>query len=136
MTKTLPPADESGWMQWSGGENPVGDAAVEVKWRNGRVFQAEASNTAQIDWSHDDTLMTDYCDIIAFRLAPTAPVEASGSERDAFEKWYCEDAATVGIKMLPIEILALREGDAYGAKRVALNSKWEAWQARAALDRG
>jgi len=70
------------------------------------------------------------------RLAPTAPVEASGSERDAFEKWYCDDAATVGIKMLPVEILALREGDTYGAKRVALNSKWEAWQARAALDRG
>lgn len=54
------------------------------------------------------------------------------NERDAFEKWYCDDAATVGIKMLPIEILALREGDTYGAKRIALNSKWEAWQARAA----
>lgn len=60
----------------------------------------------------------------------------TAGERDAFEQWYCDDAAaTVKIKMLPIEILALRDGDTYGAKRVALNSKWEAWQARAALSR-
>lgn len=70
--------------------------------------------------------------------APTTPAraeaqnEGAAGERDAFEKWYCDDAATVGIKILPIEILALREGDTYGAHRITLNSKWEAWQARAA----
>ena len=78
-----------------------------------------------------------WADVDTASLAPTAPVEASGSEREAFEQWYCDDAAaTVKIKMLSSEIAALREGETYGPKRVALNSKWEAWQARAALGRG
>lgn len=54
-------------------------------------------------------------------------------ERDEFERWYCEDAALSGYAMKPKEIAKLRSGNFYGAKRVALNSKWEAWQGRALL---
>ncbi len=53
-------------------------------------------------------------------------------ECKAFEAWYCEDAAISGYP-LPEGIAHLQEGDHYGSHRIALNSKWEAWQARAAL---
>lgn len=54
-------------------------------------------------------------------------------ERDEFERWYCEDAALHGLTMKPNEIAELRSGNFYGVNRVALNSKWEAWQGRAML---
>jgi len=58
------------------------------------------------------------------------------SEREAFEVWYCADAASCGLTFMPAEIAKLREGDTYGPKRVAINSKWEGWQARASINPG
>lgn len=72
--------DADGWMPWSGGENPVPGQMVEVKWRNGRVFIGPSDDVALFDWRH--MVLASGSDIIAFRLAPTAPVEASGSERE------------------------------------------------------
>ena len=63
--------DGDGWMPWSGGENPVGEARVEVKFRDG-----SSDIQSGYEWNWD----SEYAPIIAFRLAPTAPVEASGSE--------------------------------------------------------
>lgn len=73
--------DADGWMPWSGGENPVPGQMVERKERSGDLVWC-ACLSDDLRWSHSglDT------DIIAFRLAPTAPVEASGSERDGLEK--------------------------------------------------
>jgi len=67
--------DAEGWMPWSGGENPVPGQRVERKERSGDLVWC-ACLSDDLRWSHSgwDT------DIIAFRLAPTAPVEASGSE--------------------------------------------------------
>ena len=60
------------------------------------------------------------------------PADAGG-ERDAFESWYCQDAAKLGLSFSPSELFNLREGEDYGSHRVAINSKWEGWQGRAAL---
>lgn len=54
-------------------------------------------------------------------------------ERDAFEAWYCADAAQHGLTFMPAEIARMRNGDTYGTGRVAITSKWEGWQARARL---
>ena len=73
--------DESGWMPWSGGENPVPGTMVERKERSGDLVWC-ACLSDDLRWSHSgwDT------DIIAFRLAPTAPVEASGLERESIKE--------------------------------------------------
>ena len=95
--------DKSRWMPWPGGENPVPGQAVEVRFRSGAV---KSSISDHFDWSHETRRrkhLSRSVDIIAFRLiskraaalselaaldgetmdlAPTAPVEASGSERE------------------------------------------------------
>ena len=79
--------DADGWMPWSGGENPVPGQAVEVRLRNGHEYEGYSSEQWSADWTgpedywkHGEGLPD--LEIIAFRLAPTAPVEASGSERE------------------------------------------------------
>jgi len=62
--------DADGWMPWSGGENPVPGQRVEVKSRWVPEVVVGLQPSDGLSWS----------DIIAFRLAPTAPVEASGSD--------------------------------------------------------
>ncbi|ANC53423.1 hypothetical protein A4249_06985 [Brevundimonas sp. GW460-12-10-14-LB2] len=62
--------DADGWMPWSGGENPVPGRRVVLRLRSGITSGVLASEEAA--WGRSS--------IIAFRLAPTAPVEASGSE--------------------------------------------------------
>ena len=71
--------DESGWMPWSGGDPTITDPTVdiEVRLRNGELH---VDRSPAFDWTYDPEPHP--FDIIAFRLAPTAPVEASGSERD------------------------------------------------------
>ncbi|MBB5770837.1 hypothetical protein HNP47_000806 [Brevundimonas vesicularis] len=65
--------DESGWMPWSGGENPVPGRMVEVRWTNGLVEQYYSDI---VSWRKGGVMVE------AFRLAPTSPVEASGPERE------------------------------------------------------
>lgn len=63
--------------------------------------------------------------------------DSSDDERDAFERWYCDDAfSTVGLVMSPEEIASMRKGNTYGRDRTALNSKWEGWSARANMKGG
>ncbi len=60
-----------------------------------------------------------------------AALPAVLDERTAFEAWYCADAlASCGINITASDMVKLRDGDDYGGG-VALNSKWEGWQARA-----
>ena len=71
-------------------------------------------------------------------ITPTTPSPErqpadAGGERDAFESWYCQDAAKLGLSFSPSELFNLREGEDYGSHLVAINSKWEGWQGRAAL---
>lgn len=75
--------DADGWMPWSGGENPVPGRMVEVKirWRNGEPSEGLVLSD-KMAWPHRQAGHGEGGDIIAFRLAPTAPVEASGSERE------------------------------------------------------
>lgn len=56
-------------------------------------------------------------------------------ERDAFEAWYCVDAASNGLTFYPAEIKELRDGNHYGFQRGALNGKWEMWQAFSPMQR-
>ncbi|WP_312595417.1 hypothetical protein [Brevundimonas sp.] len=73
--------DADGWIFNSQGwaENPVPGATVEYRCRSGSTWAlpvsvpSEALRWGNSGWSGD---------IVAFRLAPTAPVEASGSERE------------------------------------------------------
>ena len=74
-------------MPWSGGENPVPGQRVEVRLRNGRQYEDYLSEGWAADktgpedyWKHGNDPYLQQLEIIAFRLAPTAPVEASGSE--------------------------------------------------------
>ena len=118
-----PKAD--GWMPWSGGENPVPGQRVERKERSGDLVWC-ACLSDDLRWSHSgwDT------DIIAFRLAPTALVEASGSERDG-------PLSDLILKKLPVrptpEMLAAAEEleDANGHLRCGAEQVWramvEAW---------
>ena len=73
--------DESGWMPWSGGDPTITDPTVdiEVRLRNGELH---VDRSPAFDWTYDPEPHP--FDIIA----PTAPVEASGSgwEADAW-KW-------------------------------------------------
>ena len=66
--------DADGWMPWSGGENPVPGQRVEYRmrgqWDEGTYGPDRAD---ECTWSHRGQVW----DIIAFRLAPTAPVKAS-----------------------------------------------------------
>lgn len=72
--------DADGWMPWSGGENPVPGRRVVLRLRSGITSGVLASEEAA--WGRSS--------IIAFRLAPTAPVEASGSEREAMKEALAE----------------------------------------------
>lgn len=66
--------DESGWMPWSGGENPVPGQRVEVRFEGGIV--SEVLDSECFGWDrHKDPVVAPLYNIIAFRLAPTAPVE-------------------------------------------------------------
>lgn len=69
--------DAEGWIPWSGGENPVPGQRVQWRTRNNseRVMSVLSNN---LDWTHE--CRRGFDPIIAFRLASTAPVEASGSE--------------------------------------------------------
>ena len=58
-------------------------------------------------------------------------VEPDTGERAAFESWYAKHTTESGFTMEASEVEELREGDQYGAHRVALNGKWEGWQAKA-----
>lgn len=68
-----------GWMPWSGGENPVPGRVVEIELRGLGLIGPDLSD--HFDWRHEAD--NEDQDVIAFRLAPIAPVEASGSEREA-----------------------------------------------------
>lgn len=70
--------DADGWMPWSGGENPT--PGQKVEWKS-KAFTG-TGEADRLTWSRDHLMP-----IIAFRLAPTAPVEASGSERDDPDFW-------------------------------------------------
>lgn len=52
------------------------------------------------------------------------------AEREAFETWYCADAARRGV-IMPNGIAGLREGDGYTTNAIMLNGKWQGWNARA-----
>lgn len=56
---------------------------------------------------------------------------AALTPRDAFEAWYCAEAAKEGLVFLPSDIARHRKGDGYRYDYGALNGKWEAWQALA-----
>lgn len=60
-----------GWMPWSGGENPV--PGQRVNFDDGTVSLVNCLSDIFDVWEKPGR----------FRLAPTAPVEASGSEREA-----------------------------------------------------
>lgn len=62
--------DESGWMPWSGSENPFGQTIVSVRLATGAEVTKRADHFPKVAWSN----------IITHALAPTAPVEASGSD--------------------------------------------------------
>lgn len=83
--------DADGWMPWSGGENPVGEAVVDTRHKNGIEQRGWVAQWG-VSWLHDDYDSAE--NIIAFRLAPTAPVETLG-ETPAFWRKVVTGAADV-----------------------------------------
>lgn len=93
--------DADGWMPWSGGENPTGDTAVEVRYRNGETEERAASRFGWTHWADPDRPTLGVYDIIAFRLSRPAseqpdhsgdatemiaqPVEAIGAGREEMQ---------------------------------------------------
>lgn len=93
--------DADGWMKFEGGNNPVPGCMVE--WDcHGMVGTPRLSD--ELDWPKSS--------IIAFRLAPTAPVEASGSEREGImaviDRNKCEPWTVDRAGQMADEILNLR----------------------------
>jgi hypothetical protein len=77
---------------------------------------------------------------IALRAAAGAIADAAAiAEREAFEADYAVVWNAAMIEngwnggYTAEDVLALREGNEYGADRTYLNARWEGWQARAAL---
>jgi hypothetical protein len=52
------------WIKWDGGENPAGDALVEVQFRNGEIDHGENANGW--NWGHGDS--SGNYDIVAYRV--------------------------------------------------------------------
>jgi hypothetical protein len=90
---------------------------------------APAEDPVPAEWTGQGT-DDDFFTPAKTAFSKEAPAEGAG-EREAFEAWYCADAAVSGLNMTPKEISRLRDGDGYGKHRHTLNGKWEGWQARA-----
>lgn len=56
--------DADGWMDWPGGQNPVGDAVIETKHRDGEVLKAGPASDWESCWQNDG----DAADIVRIRL--------------------------------------------------------------------
>lgn len=78
-----PSAD--GWMPWSGGENPVPGQRVELLLKSGITSGVYASD--EIDWADPR--------FRAFRLAPTAPVEAPSTYEEVLREGQKERGLSV-----------------------------------------
>jgi len=66
-------SNEDGWIEWSGGENPVGDKMVAVKFRDGSSCTDNRSARAGrvSDWIPSAWTNTGgAADIIAYRILP------------------------------------------------------------------
>ncbi len=55
---------EPEWIEWSGGQSPIGPVSVEIKMRNGD-FRRQYAHT--IKWEHDLSPF----DVVAYRLGET-----------------------------------------------------------------
>ena len=86
-----------GWIPWSGGEPTITDPTVdiEVRLRNGELH---VDRSPAFDWTYDPEPHP--FDIIAFRLAPTAPV-ASGGQHSSGEdiNWKSEWEAVSSLRI-------------------------------------
>lgn len=77
---------EDGWIEWTGGENPVPGARVDVRCRNGMVME----DCGDVSWSHPafaeqlGSGPPSQGDIIAYRVvspAPDAPTNGGGGDQ-------------------------------------------------------
>ena len=59
-----------GWIEWTGGENPVPGQRVDVRFRDGDDFHGREVPSNDCNWEHDFHIASD---IIAFRLASLSP---------------------------------------------------------------
>jgi hypothetical protein len=88
---------DDGWISWSGGENPVGDAVVDVKFKGGGLGCWAASEPSWAEFWRSD--------IIAFRL-----VEADqGSSADADTHRATDGAVVDCATWLPLDDNGLAE---------------------------
>lgn len=71
--------DPEGWIAWSGGENPVGEMAVEVRYRNGETETRDARRFGWTHWSKGSISGIGRYDILAFRLAAPSVERDLGS---------------------------------------------------------
>ncbi len=66
---THPQEQNSEWIEWAGGQNPIGeDEIVEVRFRGGEL---DVSQAGFWDWSH--TSRKALSDIVAYRLHTPTP---------------------------------------------------------------
>ena len=68
-----------GWVEWTGGENPVPGQTVQVRWRDNTARLTPDAEYDSEAWSWEAHDL--YCDIIAYRVV-TPPVSPSPSDLD------------------------------------------------------
>lgn len=89
-------AKNDGWIEWSGGECPVGDRTiVEVRYRNGEVKAAAPADF--YEWGHGRPhFVTTGRDIIAYRLhQPQEEEQAKADDEADLNECIGQDAAPV-----------------------------------------
>jgi hypothetical protein len=90
---------EDGWVEWSGGPNPVPGAEVSLRFRSDRG-DYDAGKADQWEWRHFDSAG----DIIAYRLTPSSDGGCGSLQRqgasvpsEQAETPVVEDHPSVGI---------------------------------------
>jgi len=62
-------SDEGGWIEWKGGECPVGRGPVDIRYQSGD--EQAAANPTFLRWEHWGSAKSPWpTDIVAYRLAP------------------------------------------------------------------
>ncbi|MGL5487074.1 MAG: hypothetical protein ACRDC6_12435 [Shewanella sp.] len=135
-----PESDADGWIEWKGGECPVGrDVAVDLKWSDG--FEPKAAKPRAFRWQHLDS----HANIIAYRLHK--PEQTGATEKLSDEAVLAAKSALMSdsieelVRKQTLDQLLQdwRNADDYAKRKQAeadeaaamRDERWQAVQARA-----
>lgn len=129
-----PAPDADGWIEWNGGDAPVGDSTyVDVKLANGHEYKRQIMLTRS--WRHDNVEF----DVVAYRLHKPEPAKstavgdnetnlAAKEELEAMEyrpsieqlmQIHCDRAHALGEKKAELLVAERQESEALDALKAA-----------------